>query len=185
MSKQSFSLLEAIIAVGALVTSSAAVFIAWDQAQIMRTEQQAAVLPVLQLDRYEKSNGATIDVGFKVVNAGVGPAFIMSATVTQDGQKVAGYEELSALVPSGMRLDYESMSGRVLAPGAGDDALHMTWPADMMAASPQAIYTSTDGLAMEMCYCSTLGRCWVSKSSQRVHPKSVAKCDPPGKEGQF
>ena len=79
MSKQSFSWLEGVITVGALVTSAAAVYIAWDQANTMRVEQHASVLPAIQIDRFEEFSNAGLIIGFTVENAGVGPAFIRKA----------------------------------------------------------------------------------------------------------
>lgn len=186
MSKQSFSLLEGVIALGALVTSSAAVYIAWDQAQTMRVEQHASVLPALQIDRFEEDEGASVSVGFTVENAGVGPAFVMSATLTNDDQQMAGYENLAGVVPSGMEMSVEPLSGRVIAPGDEQTALRMRWRADPMetADTKGDIYVATDKLAMEICYCSTLQRCWISKSNQREHPKQVDSCKKT-KEGLF
>jgi hypothetical protein len=189
MSKQSFSFMESIIAIGALVTSSAAVFIAWDQASVMHVEQHATVLPAIQIDRFELDEGSTISVGFNVENAGVGPAFIQSAVLTNKVNKkdepVEGQEHLAGELPGGMTLAVEPMEGRVIAPGVQKQALLMRWRSDPLEPTDRtSIYVKTDGLALEICYCSTLNRCWTSKSGQKTHPKSVSACPKP-KEGLF
>jgi hypothetical protein len=194
MSKQSFSFMESIIAIGALVTSSAAVYIAWDQANVMHTEQKATVLPAIQIDRFELDEGSTVSVGFNIENAGVGPAFLQSATLTNKSEAVQGQEHLTSELPyaSELSVAIEQMSGRVLAPGVQKQAMLLRWRSDPLEPSSRSqIYTKTDGLALEVCYCSTLGirggsqdQCWISKSGQRAHPKVVAKCSVP-KEGLF
>jgi hypothetical protein len=191
MSKQSFSFMESIIAIGALVTSSAAVFIAWDQASVMHTEQKASVLPAIQIDRFDLDEGATISFGFNVENAGVGPAFIQSATLTNKGEAVEGQEHLTSDLPNpsglsdGLTVTIEPMTGRVIAPGVMKQAMLLRWKSDMLEpTSRSAIYAKTDGLALEICYCDTLKNCWTSKSDQKTHPKSVGSCPKP-KEGLF
>jgi hypothetical protein len=185
MSKQSFSFMESIIAVGALVTSSAAVFIAWDQANVMHVEQHASVLPAIQIDRFELDEGSTISVGFNIENAGVGPAFIQSAVLSNKGEALEGQEHLAGELPGGMNASIEPMEGRVIAPGVQKQALLMRWRSDPLEPTDRTgIYVKTDGLALEVCYCSTLNRCWTSKSGQKTHPKSVGACPKP-KQGLF
>ena len=187
MSKQSFSWLEGIITVGALVTSAAAVYIAWDQAVTMRVEQHASVFPAIQIDPIESySNGDGLTVGFTVENAGVGPAFIGHARLYDGETPLLGYEEITSVVPTDADLEYQQLTGRVLAPGVSSEALTLHW---RTFALPQetvdAVYTATAQWSMEVCYCSTLERCWVSRSGQRVHPHRVEACDTPEDAGLF
>ncbi|MBB36494.1 MAG: hypothetical protein CME88_18210 [Hirschia sp.] len=187
MSKQSFSLLEGVITVGALVTSAAAVYIAWDQAQTMRVEQHASVFPAIQIDPIEGySNGGGLTVGFSVENAGVGPAFIGHAKLYKGATPLLGYEEITRIVPSDVDIQFEQLTGRVLAPGVSRNALKLHW---REFAIPQekidGVYTSTSDWSMEVCYCSTLDRCWISRSGQRVHPHRVETCDQPDETGLF
>ena len=187
MSKQSFSFMESIIAIGALVTSSAAVYIAWDQAGVMHSEQHLSVMPAIQIDRFELDEGASVTVGFNIENAGVGPAFLKSATLSKKGEPIEGQEHLASEVPLGVVPTFSQMSGRVLAPGVMKQALTMQWRADALEPGQKSeIYTKTDGLALEICYCSTLNRCWVSKSNTREHPKQLpGACPAPKKGGLF
>jgi hypothetical protein len=169
-----------VIAVGALVASAVAVFIAWDQAQIARVQRDASILPAIQIDRFEQDEGASVSVGFDVENAGVGPAFIKSAVLTDEGEPVSGYEHLAGVVPPGMNLDAEQLSGRTIAPGVEKTVLRMRWPMDPMEGAPKRdIFVKTDGLALSVCYCSTLDQCWTARSGDRARPKSVATCPEP------
>lgn len=189
MSKQSFSFMESIIAIGALVTSSAAVYIAWDQAGVMHTEQRASVLPALQIDKFDLDEGSTISVGFNVENAGVGPAFIQSATLSNKGEAIEGQEHLTSDLPQPNELSVaiEPMTGRVIAPGVMKQAMLLRWRSDALEpTSRSAIYTKTDGLALEVCFCDTLKNCWVAKSESRAHPKQISgACPAPKKGGLF
>ena len=193
MSKQSFSFMESIIAIGALVTSSAAVYIAYDQAGVMHTEQRASVLPALQIDKFDLDEGSTVNVGFNVENAGVGPAFIQSATLTNKGEAIEGQEHLTSDLPNpsglpeGLAVVVEPMTGRVIAPGVMKQAILLRWKSDSLdPISRRAIYTKTDGLALEICFCDTLKNCWVSRSEARAHPKQVSgACPIPKKGGLF
>jgi hypothetical protein len=193
MSKQSFSFMESIIAIGALVTSSAAVYIAYDQAGVMHTEQRASVLPALQIDKFDLDEGSTINVGFNVENAGVGPAFIQSATLTNKGEPVEGQEHLTSDLPNprgtpdGLAVIIEPMTGRVIAPGVMKQAMLLRWASDSLEPIQRSsIYTKTDGLALEICFCDTLKNCWVAKSESRAHPKPISgACPAPKKGGLF
>ena len=118
MSKQSFSVLEGVITAGALITSAAAVYIAWDQAQVMHAEQHAQVFPAIQIDPIDSyTNGDGVKLGFTVENAGVGPAFIHHAQLVSKGEAFTGYEQVAGMVPSGVDITFQQLTGRVISPG--------------------------------------------------------------------
>ncbi len=178
MSKESFSTMEVVIAVGALVTSAAAVYIAWDQAKTMHVEQHASVFPAIQIDPFNgHTNGSGLELGWMVENAGVGPAFIKSARLLSNSQPITGYEEISGSLPVGVNIEFKQLTGRVLAPGVGKEALKLSWH---QIAIPREVidnaYAATGDWRMEVCYCSTLDRCWTTISGQREHPKRVDAC---------
>ena len=178
MSTETFSWLEGIIAAGALVTSAAAVYIAWDQAETMRVEQHASVFPAIQIDPFNShENGSGLQLGWTVENAGVGPAFIRSARLYQGETPLIGYEELNSIVPTGADIQFKQLTGRVIAPGVAKDALTLSWRSLVIPRETvNSAYASTDDWRLEVCYCSTLDRCWISKSGQRVHPQRVDAC---------
>ncbi len=186
MSKESFSAMEVVIAVGALVTSAAAVYIAWDQAKTMHIEQHASVFPAIQIDPVNThENGHGLQLGWTVENAGVGPAFIHSARLYQGDTALTGYEELNALLPNGVDIQFKQLTGRVLAPGIGKEALTLSWRSLVLPRETiDRAYASTGDWAMEVCYCSTLDRCWTSRSGQRTHPQPINEC-PQYKDGLF
>lgn len=186
MSKESFSVMEGVIAAGALITSAAAVFIAWDQAKTMRVEQHASVFPAIQVDPYARREVDGIYVGFTVENAGVGPAFIRSARLLNEQDALTGYEEITRLVPGRVDIKFEQLTGRTLAPGVSRDALQLHWNGLAMPTELEnAAYASTGDMRMEVCYCSTLDRCWISTSGDRIHPQRVDTCPDASKDGLF
>ena len=178
MSSENFSILEAVMTIGALVTSAAAVYIAWDQAQVMHADQHASVFPALQIDPVESySNGEGLTVGFTVENAGVGPAFVRSARLLENSVPLKGVEEITAVVPSGVNVNFTQLTGRVIAPGVARNALTLQWRGiGIPREKIDGVYASTGNLAMEVCYCSTLDRCWISKSGARTHPVRDDAC---------
>jgi hypothetical protein len=187
---KTFSFMEGIIAIGALVTSSTAVYIAYDQAGVMHSEQRATVLPALQIDSFEAEDNANIYFGFNVENAGVGPAFLYSATLSKKEGLLEGEEHLRNEMPPALKFSTatEPMSGRVIAPGVSKQALKLTWEVDPAehAEELRKINVATGDLALEICYCDTLKNCWTAKSGARVHPKPISgACPAPKKGGLF
>ena len=173
-------ILNTALGISAVAISAAAAFIAWDQAQTAKVQKDASILPAIQIDRFETDEGASVSVGFDVQNAGIGPAFMRSATLRDGDEELQGYEHLSGIVPMGMKLDVEQLTGRTLAPGVEQTALRMRWSTDPMEGAPKdRIFVATDKLSLEICYCSTLEKCWVAKSGDRSQPKSVDVCPEP------
>ncbi|WP_018997255.1 hypothetical protein [Hirschia maritima] len=178
MSTETFSWLEGIIAAGALVTSAAAVYIAWDQAETMRVEQHASVFPAIQIDPYNThENGSGLQLGWSVENAGVGPAFIRSARLYDADTALTGYEELNSILPTGADIQFKQLTGRVIAPGISKDALTLSWRSLVIPRETvDRAYSSTADWTLEICYCSTYDHCWTSTSNQRTHAKRVESC---------
>jgi hypothetical protein len=159
----------------------------------MHTEQAASVLPAIQIDEFSREDNVTLYYGFNVENAGVGPAFLHSATLLVDGKPVEGQEHLASVLPQafGLKIETEPMAGRVIAPGVAKQAIEFAWRIDPLQDDgsngpdvKRKINVATGTLGLEICYCSTLNKCWTSKSKQRTHAKEVASCPAP-KEGLF
>lgn len=181
MSKQTFSWLEGVIAAGALVTSTAAVYIAWDQAQTMHVEQHASVFPAIQIDPFNsRTNGSGLQIGWQVENAGVGPAFIKSAQLFDGAKALTGIEQVVGSVPTGADVEFKQLTGRIIAPGVSKDALTLSWRSIVLPAETvSGAYESTADWRLDVCYCSTLDRCWLTRSGDREQPKRVQACEKP------
>jgi hypothetical protein len=129
---------------------------------MQRQQVRAAVWPILQFDH---SNGP---IQFTLANKGVGPAIIKHVVVRVDDQPVKTWTEVfeKILGPGYHPGEEADMGGRVF--GAGETIKVFT-PHDN-AQNPVAFDKSNPlweklnagrmRVAVEICYCSTLGECW-------------------------
>lgn len=173
--------LQLIIAVCALVTSAIAVFVAWDQARVLRAQQHGAVYPVLQVDGFNSSDPNFREIGLRFSNSGVGPALIESIEIERDGQKLADLIEPFARLPGSPELSWNSMSGRAIAPGEVVEALRFSWPRDQITPEElSAAWNDWSSLTVSTCYCSVFQRCWLMPdigTSRAERVKSCARSD--------
>lgn len=131
---------------------------------MQRQQVRAAVWPILEFD---SSNAP--DIHFTLANKGVGPAIIRHVIVRVDGQPVKNwYEVFDKLLGPGEHRGSESdMSGRVFSAG---ESTNVFTPYDANGnpiafdkSNPLWIQMNTDRgrVTTEICYCSTLGECWM------------------------
>jgi hypothetical protein len=158
----------------ALVVSA---YTAWVQRQQVR----AQVMPILQ---YGTSNAPHLEVG--VDNKGVGPALIKHVVVTVDGQPMSQWSDvLQKLLGPGKHPFSESDVGHlILAP---NETVHMLKPGDDKGeplkpgppGSAGALFNEgRHHIAVEICYCSTLGDCWILYGGDRMAERrdEVRRC---------
>ena len=77
---------EMLIAVCAVISSIAAVYIAWDQARVMRSQEKADVWPILQTTHQTDVGENGNIYAFELRNAGVGPALIDNYLIRIPGE---------------------------------------------------------------------------------------------------
>lgn len=175
---------QVLTAVGAMVVGLAALFIAWDQARVMRAQQHGAVYPILQIDGYYSNGGEITRLGAGVRNAGVGPATIERVDIMRHGAVVEDFGPLLALLPESANISWSSMNGRVLA--AGDDVrpVDFQWPtADMDRAFEDRLLQEWATWGLRTCYCSVFDRCFVVDTNDRAgRPEQVRRCERPDTE---
>ncbi len=173
--------LQLIIAVCALVTSAIAVFVAWDQARVLRAQQHGAVYPVLQADGFISNDPDFREIGLRFRNSGVGPALIESIEIARDGEKLADLIEPYDQLPGAPELSWASMTGRAIAPGEEVEALRFSWPRDAISSEELAAAQANWGaLTISTCYCSVFERCWRMPdvgTSRAERVKSCARSD--------
>lgn len=157
------------IGVLALIVSA---YTAWVQRQQVR----AQVLPILQ---YGTSNMPNLMVG--IDNKGVGPALIKHVVVTLDGEAMPTWQAvLDRMLGPGTHHFAESDIGSlVLAP---NETVTMLTPEDDSGAPLHVGPPGSAGallnegrhhLAVEVCYCSTLGDCWMLNAGARKMATTV------------
>jgi hypothetical protein len=143
-----------------------AVCVAGYTAYMQRQQVRAAVWPILEFD---SSNGP---IRFTLANKGVGPAIIKHVILKVDGRPVKNWAEvLEEILGPGYHPGEESdMSGRVF--GAGEsmnvftphDEAQKPIPFDKANPLWAKLDAGRGRVALEICYCSTLGECWTLRA---------------------
>lgn len=171
---------ETVGSITAIVVGVAALFVSFDQSRVMREEIRASIWPALQVDGFASLEEQTLSLGLNVENAGVGPALVEQVTIRHDGQLVEDIEQLLALMPPDPDVSRMSMTGRVLAAGASVRPFELRYPAEETDDALEALNELLAGWSAQVCYCSTLGQCWVA-GDERGSPSVIESCaDQPG-----
>ncbi|MEL7130550.1 MAG: hypothetical protein AAGK23_13485, partial [Pseudomonadota bacterium] len=118
---------EMFIALCALVSSMVAVFIAWDQGRVMRAQQHADVLPVLQIDGIISNETFGSELGLRISNTGVGPARIYSVALAINGTPVDSLTSIIQELPFTPNVSWRNVAGRSLAPGSDIIPVSLKW----------------------------------------------------------
>lgn len=171
---------QVLTAVGAMFVGAAALFIAWDQARVMRAQQHGAVVPALQVDAFTRTDEGVLSVGLRVANNGVGPAFIRDITVLRDGHPVSEIDGMFAALPAPQDRSWFNMTDRVIAPGDTVTPIAVDWPMDVVTGEAiAAMFAEWERWDTEICYCSVFDRCWIA-TVQHQNRRQVASCPAPG-----
>lgn len=177
---------ELFAAAAAMIVSIAALFVAWDQSQVMRAQQHASVWPVLQSDVTIDSDENGYFVAFDIHNLGVGPALIKYAELRVNGQAMVDFETFDRLVlveelTSGRTIRSSSMSG-IIGANQSRSVLKISWPIDDVttkAFSQLATkYSEVDSpnISLVMCYCSVFDKCWYANEDTSIAPHETDSC---------
>jgi hypothetical protein len=172
---------QALTAVGAMVVGLAALFVAWDQARVMRAQQHGAVYPALQMDGFISYQNGRQSVGLRVTNSGVGPAVIEEVVLLRDGEPSDDFRTVIDLAPEGHDISWSTMIGRVLAAGDDVEPIQLSWFADAPYQPEMSeIAEEWAHWDVSICYCSVFDRCWRSATTGvGMRPERVAHCERP------
>ncbi|MCB2112407.1 MAG: hypothetical protein KDD85_02530 [Parvularculaceae bacterium] len=177
---------ETVGSIVAMVVGVSALFVAWDQAQVMRAQQHASVWPLINTEFTVDPSPEGLALEMSVSNRGVGPALIESASLLVNGEPVAGRAALLNSIfgdnqPAGSAsLVGSSLESNALGAGESVQLFRMTWQAnEENVAAFSALgqrYINGEGadIRLEICYCSVFNRCYVSFEEGR--PKTVRSC---------
>lgn len=181
---------ETIGSIAAIVIGACALFVAWDQAQIMRKQQHASVLPAVNV----ASGFSTEDDGYVMTvtlrNDGIGPAMIESAALYIDGEAVKDWPDMrDRLLPPALHHHFSSSldsAAGMLAAGERSEAIRIVWPrndetrAGFEALKARVFAADPGQTHFSVCYCSVFDKCWISGPETAVRPQPVRKCENPG-----
>jgi hypothetical protein len=141
-----------------------ALVVAGYTAYIQRQQVRAQVWPYLVSGNNDLAQALTVS------NKGVGPALVRSVQVIVDGKPQVDWDHV--LVALGMQPhDYimTTINHGVLSPG--EDLQAIRFPDERLW---KQFHDATSGrVAIDICFCSTLGECWVSVNEKVIGPKSM------------
>lgn len=179
---------ETVGSIVAMIIGASALFVAWDQAQVMRKQQHASVWPIVTTEFTISGDAGNRWIEFTVENAGVGPAIIESADFVANGKSIARWSALEdvlfAAAPEGdMSFNGRDIEGAVL--GAGESALvmHGGWAASeqvdaaFLALAGRYLHGDAPEVDVRVCYCSVFRKCWMATESGLGDP--VKSCPAP------
>lgn len=184
---------EMLIAICAVISSIAAVYIAWDQARVMRSQEKADVWPMIQLTHYtsvDDDGGARYALSAQ--NAGVGPALIEDFAIRFPGaEATATFEDMAEYLFVDELSDVfgppvwtsHALRGRVLRQGETVSPVGASWSKDkgiedaFIARVTRFLDKSLPPADVFVCYCSILEDCWVSSTlAHNPRPLPVKSC---------
>lgn len=140
-------------ALAAGVVSVSALGVSIYEAWLMREQQAASVLPIVDFwTGYGGDHGYSVNVA----NKGLGPAFIRDIDVRVDGQEMENWTSvLVALVGQRVNHNESNLSGNVVAQGESGAMLSIS---DMDMAT--AVWHQGERVSMTLCFCSVFEECW-------------------------
>ena len=172
---------QSVTAVGAMLVGLAALFVAWDQARVMRAQQHAHVWPAVQIQSQFATREDAYVMQFNVKNDGIGPAVVEYVSASVNGEPLTNWEQMGYLAPEA--LGYPGMwtgalRGEILAPGEESLLAELSWPREGTDFELIRDYrTLLWSSPIEICYCSVYGRCWtVDNDRSEIQPEPVAEC---------
>lgn len=168
---------ETVGSITAIVVGVAALYVSWDQGRVMREEVRASVWPAVQLDGFVSRDESTISAGLNLSNAGVGPALIRRISVFHEGELLSGFDEVASRMPADADPSRQSVTGRILGAGDRIEAFSFRYPlGDDPADAVELERAMSQSWRVEVCYCSSLGQCWIARADGSI-PLEAEACE--------
>ena len=144
-----------ITALAAGVVSLSALAVSIYEAYLMREQQAASVLPIIDFwAAYNPGESYSLNLA----NKGLGPAFMKHIEVLVDGDSHRNWISVTeAMTGSRVALNESALIGSVLAPGEVNTMLSI---AD--AEDGTAVWRQADRIQLNVCYCSVFENCWTT-----------------------
>src|SRR5690348_1961317 len=149
----------------ALLVAGYTAYIARYTANVQLKQVQAQVWPYLIVGNNDLTQSLVVD------NKGMGPAIVRSVQVRIDGKPQRNWNQLVAtLGMSKHHFAQTTVNQYVLSPGEQLQAIRFP-DKDLWQQFHDA---AMNRLSVDICYCSTLGECWVSRNGNVIGPASMA-----------
>lgn len=170
---------EMLVGISAVVIGVCALGVSLYETSLMREEQRASVMPLLELSRsFNLDRGEELENGSRLFlqaqNVGIGPARVVDFRVTVDGiEKPTWDAALRTLVGRDEPVSYgqSTINGRTIPP---DRLVTMMDLNDIELAAK--ILDEFDRLDFEACYCSIHDECWKTAYSGFGAADEVESC---------
>lgn len=176
------STLNLIFAVSAVLISAASFYATYLQAEAAEQQVKAMTMPIVQFEHGNyNSEDERHELYFEVKNAGVGPALIKSVTYRYNGEDYAhvmGFIKACCKVPNrdtprNITMITGDVQGLVIGAGEEDTLMSMALTDDSEELW-RTINQERFKMDVEVCFCSLLEECFVSK--RNFQPQPVASC---------
>lgn len=169
-----------LVGVSAVIIGICALGVSLYETSLMREEQRAAVMPMLELSRSynlqqatETSDGRS-RLQLNAENVGIGPARVVDFRVTVDGvaQPTWG-AALRAMTQRDAAISYgqSTINGRTIPPERIVTMMDLN-----DTELTESILTEFDRLDFEACYCSIFDECWTTSFSAFGAATAVPAC---------
>ena len=159
---------EMLVGVSAVIIGICALGISLYETSLMREEQRAAIMPLLELTRShrlqtDESSGEGPRLSLQAENVGIGPARVEDFRVTVDGIPQPTWDAaFRTLIGHESPISYgqSTINGRTIPP---DRLVTMMKLNDGQLA--EKILAEFDRLDFEACFCSIFDECWKTSHS--------------------
>ena len=181
-----------LVALGALLISAVAAASSAYQTYVIRKQFSATVWPYLN---FITSSSTDKYFELDVDNPGIGPALIITSTVTRDGKVIVQRSGPNVVPAVGAALQPErdqaaAAERKAHAHGSNDMTASTIQPGDVLPAGQKLELLRVEGkfltrpilanvyrVNVALCYCSLLGDCWTKRlSDQAIKPHQVRSC---------
>ena len=168
---------EMLVGISAVVIGLCALGVSLYETSLMRSEQRAAVVPILELGRsynYSVTDPSRNRLSLIAENVGIGPARVIDFRVTIDGESYTTWDAaMRTLAGAEDRIAYSmsTINGRTIPP---DRRIEMFKLSDLEYLD--AILEGFERLDLEACYCSVFDECWTTKMTTFGASEPVEGC---------
>lgn len=147
-----------LIAVFAVLVSFSTLFVYVYQSNLMKQQQKMSVWPHLSYGPSWGTDYFTINL----INKGIGPALVTSATIRDGDTDLDGTHSLMSLVPDSLKVSFSYSSvfpGQVLMAGEELRLFHITEPGTVQYMLNLLL---ENRISIQICYESVYGDSWIT-----------------------
>jgi len=171
---------EMLVGMSAVVIGVCALGVSIYETSLMREEQRASVIPLLELGRSyfvdQESSESNPNLWLHAENVGIGPARVMDFKVMVDGKPYPTWgTAFGALIGRDEPVTYgqSTINGRTIPP----ERLVRMFELNSTELTNE-ILAGFDRLDFEACFCSIFDECWTTRYSDFGAAVPVESCQP-------